>query len=108
MVTFAPEAKLINLMLLRAGEETVTVGGLSKQATRYTIEPQLGFMTRFFGRLLGKLPEDFHYHFWILKEEVPAFVRFEGPLYLNGPNWRIELVSPRLPSKSDDKGKKTK
>ena len=27
--------------------------------------------------------------------DVPAFVKFEGPLSMNGPAWRIELTSPR-------------
>lgn len=105
-VTFTPEPKLINLMLLRLGEETVRVGDLSKQATRYSLNPQLGAITRLFGRLLGKLPDDFHYHFWLLNEDVPAFVSFEGPLYLKGPNWRIELLSPRLVPKGEDKKQK--
>jgi hypothetical protein len=30
---------------------------------------------------------------WIVTEDVPAFVKFEGPLYM-GPVWRIELAAP--------------
>ncbi len=41
----------------------------------------------------GRVPEDFHA--WIITDEVPAFVRFEGPLYATGPVWRIEVTSPR-------------
>ena len=26
---------------------------------------------------------------------APAFVKFEGPMFLNGPPWRIELTGPR-------------
>ncbi|MGH7230858.1 MAG: hypothetical protein ACREJU_05785 [Nitrospiraceae bacterium] len=100
-VAFTPEPKLIDLMLLAIGDETVMVGDLAKTATRYSLAPQLNAITRFFGTLLGKLPDDFYYHFWILTDEVPAFARFEGPLYLMGPAWRIELVSPRLPGKGD-------
>ena len=29
-------------------------------------------------------------------DEVPAFVRFEGPLYM-GPAWRIDLAAPKWP-----------
>jgi hypothetical protein len=29
--------------------------------------------------------------------ELPAFVRVEGPFYMKGPVWRIELTSPRWP-----------
>ena len=30
-------------------------------------------------------------------DDVPAFVRFEGPLFTTGPVWRIELTSPHWP-----------
>ena len=33
----------------------------------------------------------------VLTDEVPAFVRFEGPLHPAGAVWRIELTSPRWP-----------
>jgi hypothetical protein len=42
--------------------------------------------------LLGKLPPEYHY--WLLKGKAPAFVQFEGPLYTEGPIWRIEQTSP--------------
>jgi hypothetical protein len=41
------------------------------------------------------MPAD--YHVWIATDDVPAFVRFEGPLNPTGPTWRIELTSPRWP-----------
>jgi len=31
----------------------------------------------------------------ILTEDVPAFVRCDGPLYLRGPVWRMETTSAR-------------
>jgi hypothetical protein len=33
----------------------------------------------------------------ILGGEAPAFVKSEGPLYLGGPTWRIELASSVWP-----------
>lgn len=100
-VTFMPKPKLIELELLPVADETVLVGDQSKHATQYVLKPQIGSLVHFFGSLLGKLPSDFRYHFWILSEGVPAFVRFDGPLYLNGPMWRLELLSPRLSEKPD-------
>lgn len=102
-VTFMPKPKLIKLELLPVADETVLVGDQSKHATQYVLKPQVGSLVHFFGSLLGKLPSDFRYHFWILSEGVPAFVRFDGPLYLNGPIWRLELLSPRLSEKPDSK-----
>jgi hypothetical protein len=48
-----------------------------------------------FATILRRMPEDFRA--WILTDEVPAFVGFEGSLTTPGPAWRIELVSPRRP-----------
>jgi len=100
-VAFMPKPKLIKLELLPVADEPVLVGDQSKYATQYVLKPQVGSLMHFFGSLLGKLPSDFLYHFWIFSEGVPAFVRFDGPLYLNGPVWRLELLSPRLAEKPD-------
>ena len=55
----------------------------------------LGSWLKLFATLLGRVPPE--YHAWIVTDEVPAFVRFEGPLYVTGPVWRIEVTSPRWP-----------
>jgi Thiolase, C-terminal domain len=51
------------------------------------------------GKAAGKLPAQFQYDCWVLADEVPSFVKFEGPLQLMGPIVRIELVSPHLLTK---------
>jgi hypothetical protein len=51
-------------------------------------------LLRIGAQLKGQTPPDSH--LWIVTDEVPAFVRFEGPLY-SGPVWRINLTSPRWP-----------
>ncbi len=56
------------------------------------LKPKLGMWLSFFTTLLGRTPPD--EHVWIVIDEVPAFVRFEGPLFLRGPVWRIQLTSP--------------
>ena len=71
------------------------MGQLSKRVTQYVLEPKLGRLTALFGKLLG-LPEEFHYRVWMLIDDVPAFAAFEGPLYLDGPTWRIEQNVPAL------------
>ena len=94
-VAFTPEPRLIQLELAPAGEHKVLVGELAKTAIHYVFKPQPGIWLKLFATLLGRMPPD--YHVWILTDEVPAFVRFEGPLYPTGPVWRIELTSPRWP-----------
>jgi hypothetical protein len=94
-VAFTPAPRLIQLELTPAGEQKVLVGELAKTAVHYVLKPQLGIWLKLFATLLGRAPPD--EHVWIVSDEVPAFVRFEGPLYPTGPLWRIELTSPRWP-----------
>ena len=97
MVAFTPAPKLIKLELISAGEQKIMVGGSEKTATRYVLKPILGIWLKLIASLLGRMPPD--NHAWIVTADVPAFVKFEGPLYMNGPVWRIELASPRWPDR---------
>jgi hypothetical protein len=98
LVVFTPTPRVVPIKLVPVREETVKVGAASKQATQYELRPQLGRGMRFFGRLFGLLPVKDHYYCWILHDGPPAFVQFEGPLFLKGPIWRIELLNPQLAS----------
>jgi hypothetical protein len=95
MVAFTPAPKLIKLELSPTGGRKVLIGGSERTATHYVLKPILGFWLKLFTTVLGRVPPD--NHAWIVPSDVPAFVKFEGPLYLNGPAWRIELTSPRWP-----------
>jgi len=95
LVAFTPKPLLIDLELAPAGEHQVLVGELTKTAIHYVFKAKLGIAFKLFAALLGRVPPD--YHAWIVIDEVPAFVRFEGPLYTTGPVWRLELTSPRWP-----------
>jgi hypothetical protein len=94
-VAFTPGPRLIQIAIAPTNEQTVLVGTLAKTALHYEFRPKLGIWTTLFAKLLGRFPPD--EHAWIVMDEVPAFVRFQGPLYLGGPIWRIELMSPRWP-----------
>ena len=61
----------------------------------FVVRPRLGVVTAIFARLLGKLPPNSH--IWVAADRVPAFVRFEGPLYA-GPIWHLMLSTPAWPS----------
>jgi hypothetical protein len=102
-LAFTPAPEAIKLELLPMGEHTVRIGDLSRKVLQYVFKPDIGMIRKFFGKFFGKLPADFHYDCWILADEVPSFVQFEGPLQLMGPVVRIELVSPRLSTKPEDK-----
>jgi hypothetical protein len=95
VVAFTPAARLVPVELAPAGEQKVLVGELTKSATRYVFRPKPGPWLSLVANVLGRMPPDSHA--WILTDEVPAFVRFEGPLHPAGALWRIELTSPRWP-----------
>lgn len=95
IVAFTPMPRLIQLELAPQGEHKVLIGERAKTAIHYVFKPRLGIWLKLFSTLLGRVPPD--YHAWFLTDEVPAFARFEGPLYPTGPVWRIELTSPRWP-----------
>ena len=97
MVAFTPAPKLIRLELRPAGEHKILVGGSEKSATHYVLKPILGTWLKLYASLFGRMPPD--NHAWIVPADVPAFVKFEGPLYMDGPVWRIELASPRWPDR---------
>ena len=102
-LAFTPKPEVIKLELVLIGEHTVRIGDLSRKAVRYAFKPDIGMIRELLGKATGKIPAQFHYDCWILADEVPSFVQFEGPLQLMGPIVRIELVSPRLPTMPEDK-----
>ena len=98
ILAFTPEPEAIKLELRPIGEHAVRIGDLSWKALEYVFKPDIGMIRKWLGRITGRLPAQFHYRCWILADEVPSFVHYEGPLQLLGPIVRIELVSPSLTS----------
>jgi hypothetical protein len=95
MVAATPKPRLVKLAIATAGEEPFSTGGDARRATQYVVKVEIGGIAGLLAPLLGKQPPDSHV--WILGGEAPAFVKSEAPLYLGGPLWRIELVSPVWP-----------
>ena len=102
-LAFTPAPEVIKLELNLIGEHTVRIGDLSRKAVQYAFKPDIGMIRKLLGEATGRLPAQFHYDCWVLDDEVPSFVQFEGPLQLMGPIVRIELVSPHLLTKPQDK-----
>jgi hypothetical protein len=84
IIAFTPKPRLVEMLLTPAGDETVMIGEVAVPATRFLIKPQLGL---FASLLVTDLPD---MKVWILGGEAPAFLKFEGPLFLMGPIWRID------------------
>jgi len=83
-LAFTPKPEIIKLELKLKGEHTVRIGDLSRKAIQYAFQPDIGMIRELLGKATGKIPDHFHYDCWILDDEVPSFVQFEGPLQLMG------------------------
>jgi hypothetical protein len=87
-----PKPRLVRLEARAAGEEPFVVAGSTRKAIRYVVKVEIGGITGAFAKLIGKQPADTQV--WIQAGEAPGFLKSEGPLYPEGPSWRIELTSP--------------
>ena len=94
MVATTPEPRLVKLVIRPQGEEPFTIGSFRHKAMHYVVKVEIGGVTGFLARLMGKQPPDVHV--WVLGGEAPAFIKSEGPLYAGGPIWRIQLASAGL------------
>ena len=103
VLAFVPEPTPIALELAFVGEQVIRIGDQPRKALQYAFKPDIGPVKKFLGKMLGKLPTDFRYHCYILADEVPSFVRFEGPLQLMGPMLSIELISPQMALNAEDR-----
>lgn len=97
VLVFTPKPTLVQLELAPVGEDTVLAGERRVQATHYVMSPKLGLLRGAAAALLGKTPAN--YHAWVVTSGAPAFVVIDGPLYVGGPIWRTETVSPRGPAR---------
>jgi len=98
MLAFTPKPQVVTLAFTQQGEDTFTVGGSSRKATRYNMKIEIGGVKGVVAPLVGKQPPDTQ--LWVLGGEAPAFLMSQGPLFYGGPIWRIELISPAFPNEA--------
>jgi hypothetical protein len=95
LLALTPKPRLVKMEYLAESEDAFLVGPVTRQATRYRVKLEIGGMLGVLASIAGKDLPDLRY--WIAKSPVPAFVKFEGPFYLDGPIWRIQLTGPQWP-----------
>jgi hypothetical protein len=93
MMAFTPKPRLVKVELVPAEEDTFYVGGARRRARQYRANLELPGLLGIAAAVVGKDPPDLRY--WFTMGPVPSFLRFEGPFYVNGPIWRIEMDAPR-------------
>jgi hypothetical protein len=88
-VAATPRPRQVKLAISAAGSESFSIAGSDRRATHYVVKAEIGGLAGVLAPLVGRQPPD--NHVWILDGPAPAFVKSEGPLYLGGPSWRIEV-----------------
>jgi len=92
MVGFTPAPHLVELELSPSASRPVMLGDHPEAAVRFTLTPRLGGLLSIVAALSGRTPPPST--LWIVTDEIPAFMQFEGPLYA-GPVWRLTQTSPQ-------------
>jgi hypothetical protein len=85
----------MKLTMVVAGTEPFSIAGSTRVVTHSVVKVDTGGMAGLVAPLVGKQPTD--PHGWMLEGEAPAFVRSEAPMFMRGPVWQTELVSPVWP-----------
>lgn len=101
MIVAAPKPRLMKVAISAQTEESFSIAGFRRKATRFRLKFELGGVQGVVAPLIGKAPPEIL--LWIMEGEAPAFVKEQGPLYEGGPVWTIELTSPVWP-KGDRSG----
>jgi hypothetical protein len=92
MVAASSKPRLVKLNISPEGEKTFSVGIISYAAQQFVVKVEVPGVAGVVAPVIGKQPPDIHV--WVIKSEAPVFVQFEGPLYQEGPIWRLELTKP--------------
>jgi hypothetical protein len=92
-LAFTPKPRFLKIVATAEGEDPFYVGDETRKATRYFVKFDLGWATGVVAKIAGKDPPNVRY--WISAMPAPAFVKFEGAMFVKGPIWRIELTGPR-------------
>lgn len=92
LLAFTPEPQLLELNLTPEGSDEYWVGSAGGAATRYVMKPEVTGLRGVVASVVGKQPPEFR--MWIAKSNAPTLVRFEGPMYADGPPWRIAPAGP--------------
>ncbi|HEV8436890.1 MAG TPA: hypothetical protein VGT40_02245 [Methylomirabilota bacterium] len=95
MAAFTPKPRLITMRVSPEAEDQVLLGSERKKVVRYLVKLEIPGLTGKIASMIGKTPPELRYSF--VTGDVPAFVRFEGAMFLNGPVWRLELTTVEWP-----------
>src|SRR5216683_4199369 len=91
-VAATPKPRLVNLEISPQGQKPFSIGSQNHKALLYSIRVRIGGIAGAIASLMGKQPPDTQA--WVLTGEAPAFARSDGPLFGDGPIFRMEVAIP--------------
>jgi hypothetical protein len=94
-VAFSPKPRLVSIVYSQEGHDQLATHTDSYKATRFVMKVEIGGIGGVVASLTKKKPADTR--MWFIGGEAPVFAASEGPLYGQGPVWKIELISPSQP-----------
>jgi hypothetical protein len=98
MLASTPNPRLVKLKISASEQDSFSIGGAGAKATHYVMKIDIGGVTGAVAKVVGKQPPPVH--FWVAAGSAPVFLKSEGPLFEDGPIWRIEMASPAWPKAS--------
>jgi hypothetical protein len=92
LLATSPKPRLVRLDIAQVEPDAFAIGETRRKARRYVIKVDLGGVAGVVAPLIGKQPPDTS--LWLSDGDAPTFVKSEGPFYVGGPSWRLELGTP--------------
>lgn len=91
-IVATPKPRIVKFAFHPDGEGRFHVGGGSRTASQYRVHVELGGVVGVIAPVVGKEPPDMH--LWVVRGDVPTFLKLQGSLASDAPIWSIELSSP--------------
>jgi hypothetical protein len=95
-VAATPRLRIVKLHISPEGQDWFSLGNSTYKAQHFVVKVEIPGVAGIVAPIVGKKPEDTD--IWVLGGEAPVLLKSEGPLFVGGPIWRIELASPVWPS----------
>lgn len=92
-VAFQPKPLVMEMQIGAEGVDSFRLGPLDRSASRFRLQARVTGVKGALATVVGKQPPALFN--WMARGRAPLLVRFEGPLYSDGPTWRVEPTGPR-------------
>jgi hypothetical protein len=92
MLVATPKPRIVKLVVTPQPEDAFSIQTSKYKAKTYQVHIDIGGVAGAVASLVGKQPPDTHV--WVLKGDIPIFLRSVGPLSPDAPVVQIELSAP--------------